>query len=398
MFFLDLLILLTFVWFSRKIFQFLKFPTMFGEIFAGFLAGPLILGLVHESEALIVLSELGVFFLMFHAGLESSPRDLFRSSKLAIFVAAGGAVLPFIGGYYLSVHYGYDFFASLFVALILSISAVAISARLFKDSKISNSKIAHVTMTAAIFIEVTVLILFSILLELGKTGELNFEHIVTMLLKTLAYFVIVFYIGQKHFKYLYKILYKGNKGFTFSIILALAFGVFAELIGLHMIIGAFLAGLFLRKKLLNKDVYNKIEDRVFGLSYSFLGPIFFATLAFHLNFSAFKTLPLFVLLIFIVAVGGKIIGSGLAAYLGGMKSKESFAVGLAMNSRGAVDLIIASIALKEGVIGGELFSVLVITAFATTLLSVLAFKPLAPSIRNIHSQFSVRKRLQKIFS
>lgn len=398
MFFFDLLILLTFVWFSRKFFQLIKFPTIFGDFIAGLLAGPLILGLVHETEALRVLAELGIFFLMFHAGLESTPRDLFRSSKSAVFVAIGGAVLPFIGGYSLAYWYGYDFYEALFVALILSITSVAISARLFKDSKLSNSRVAHVTMTAAIMTEVVVLIIFSVFLDLAQTGQLSAEHIISLILKTIAYFAIVFYIGQKHFKYVYKVLYKGNKGFTFSIILALAFGLFAELIGLHMIIGAFLAGLFLRKKLINQEVYNKIEDRVYGLSYSFLGPIFFATLAFHIDLTAFLIIPTFIILIFFAAVLGKVLGAGLAAYLQNMRPSEVFGIGVAMNNRGALELIIASIALQEGVIDSELFSVLVIVAFGTTFLTVIAFKQLVPSIRDEQSRLTFKERLMRIVS
>lgn len=396
MIFLDLLVLLTFVWFSRKLFQIIRFPAMYGEIFAGLLAGPLILGIVGETEVIKFLAELGIFFLLFHAGLEANPYDLFHSSKRALLVAIGGMLLPFLGGFGVSQLFGFDLNTSLFIGLCLSITAVAITARLFKDSKITGSRVAHVVMAAAIMTEIIVLIAFAIFLDLNATGSINLEHLSLLILKFVIYFVVVFYIGHKYFKYLFRIIYKGNKGFTFSLILAFTMAVIAELIGLHFIIGAFLAGLFLHEEIFESKVFTKIEDRVFGLSYSFLGPIFFATLAFHLDFTALWTLPWFMLLLFLTALVGKVVGGGLPAYLGKMNSCQSLGVGLAMNSRGAVDLIVISIALQEGIIGSDIFSVLVIVAFASTFVSILGIRPLAPAIRRPNYQFSFVRKLLKM--
>ncbi|MBL4694167.1 cation:proton antiporter, partial [Candidatus Gracilibacteria bacterium] len=176
---------------------------------------------------------------------------------------------------------------------------------------------------------------------------------------------------------------KGNKGFTFSLILALTLAVVAEMIGLHFIIGAFLAGLFLHQEIFEDEkVFKKIEDRVFGMSYSFLAPIFFATLAFHLDFTALSTMPMFTLMLLVITILAKFFGAALGAHLGGMKKVEVLGVGIAMNSRGAVDLIIASIGLQAGVIGVDLFSVLVIVSFTTTLISIFAMRPIAERLKS----------------
>lgn len=396
MIFYDLLVLLTFVWFSRKFFQLINFPPLFGEIFAGILAGPLILGAVSDSHALEVLAELGIFFLMFHSGLEANPSVLFKSSKKAFLVALGGVVLPFLGGYFVASYFGQEIIPSLFVGLSLSVTAVAISARVFKDAKIHTTDVAHITMTASIMTEVAMLVLLAVVIDLSKVGTIDVSQLLFMLGKFTGYFVLIFIIGQKIFPFLYRILYKGNKGFTFSLILALAFGVIAEMMGLHAIIGAFFAGLFLRQELIDPSVFNKIEDRVFGLSYSFLGPIFFATLAFHLDLSAiWLDLP-FLGALFAVAVLGKVLGSGLAAKFQGMNYCRSLAVGLAMNSRGAVDIILIALGLKLGIIEQDLFSLLVLITFATTFLSIVLLKPLAPSIRDSQCKMSMGERLKQI--
>ncbi|MDP2691433.1 MAG: cation:proton antiporter [bacterium] len=381
MFFQQLLILLIFVWISRKIFQYLQFPTLFGEVFAGLLVGPLVLQLVSDSEPLRVLSELGVFFLMFHSGLETNPKDILRFSRVSFFVALGGIILPFLGAYLVSSWFGYDLNTSFFVVLVLSVTAAAISARLLKDSKISQTPVAHVIVTAAHITEILMLFVFSLFLDVNRTGAVDFFRMGYVVAAFVSYFVVVFYVGHRYFKHLYRIIHKGNKGFTFAVILALLFGVVAELIGLHMIIGAFLAGLFLHQEFIDGEVYTKIEDRIFGLSYSFLGPIFFATLAFHLDLDALDTLPWFVLCVFLVAVFGKILGSGVMAFWSGLGFQDSLVVGLGMGSRGVLELIMASIGFQEGIIDAKIFSVLVLVSFSSTVVSTLAMKPLIPRLQ-----------------
>ncbi|MDA1060817.1 MAG: cation:proton antiporter, partial [bacterium] len=344
-------------------------------LLGGIIVGPMVLGLVSPDSATIkVLAELGIFFLMLHSGLETDPHELFKASKKAALVAIGGMILPFFGGFMVSRAFGQTLNESLFIAMGLSITAIAISVRLFKDYKITNTSTAHITMGAAVINDILALILFSIILSMVETGNIEFSAILFMLIKIILFFAIVIFGGLKSAKFLNKFLEK--KGFTFSLIVALALGLLAEAIGLHMIIGAFLAGLFIREEIIDEKTFNKIEDRIYGLSYSFLGPIFFTSLAFSLDFTAITTRPWFLIAIILVAVLGKVIGSGGAALLQKIPWKQALIIGLAMNSRGAVELIIASIALKQGVIGQDVFSILVIMAFATTLFSILAMKPL----------------------
>jgi Kef-type K+ transport system membrane component KefB len=374
--FQSLLILMVIVWVMGKIFRMLKWPVLFGELIGGIMVGPLVLGIVDPGSVTIkVLAELGVFFLMLHSGLESDPDELLHASKKSILVAIGGVVLPFVSGFLVSQAFGQTMIESLFIAMCMSCTAIAISARLFKEYGVQKSKTAHITLGAAVIDDILALILFSVVLNLADTGQVALMPILMMLLKTAAFFVAVIWGGLKISKYMGRILH--DKGFTFALIVALVLGLVAEHIGLHMVVGAFLAGLFIREEVLDEALFNKIEDRIYGLSYSFLGPIFFTSLAFHLDFTAITTRPWFLIAVILVAIFGKVVGAGGAALLQKIKMKQSLIIGLTMNSRGAVELIIASIGIQKGIIDQNVFSILVIMAFATTFFTIFATRPIA---------------------
>ena len=373
--FQTILILMVVVWIFGKIFRDLGLPVIFGELVGGIVVGPLVLNLVHpDSEVVKILAELGIFFLMLHAGLETDPHKLFKSSKKSILIALGGVLFPFLGGYITAQYFGQSVESSLFIGMGLSITAIAISVRLFKEYEIQKTQIAHITLGADIIDDILALILFSLVLNIAQTGFVSWGDIIVLLGKTIAFFSIVLFIGHKTSQHLPKFL--KNKGFTLTLIVALTLGWIAEWIGLHSIIGAFLAGLFIREEIIDTKIFAKIEDRIYGLSYSFLGPIFFASLAFHLDFQALVHAPWFLLAILLVATAGKIIGAGGMALLQKMKWPDALVIGISMNSRGAVELIIASIGFSEGIIDRNVFSILVLMAFVTTLISIFAMKPL----------------------
>ena len=172
-----------------------------------------------------------------------------------------------------------------------------------------------------------------------------------------------------------------NRGFTLTLVIALFLGYVAEWIGLHVIIGAFLAGLFIHEELLDGRTFQKIEDRIYGLSYGFLGPIFFTSLAFNLDFKGVIEAPTIFLLLFGAAYLGKALGSGLAALVQKVPPAKSLLVGLTMNCRGAVDLVIISIGLKYRIIDQQIFSILVVMAFVATLCTIILIRPLKKHIK-----------------
>jgi Kef-type K+ transport system membrane component KefB len=202
--------------------------------------------------------------------------------------------------------------------------------------------------------------------------------------KTLVFFTVSIFIGMKVYPFMSKYFAtREAKGFTFALIMALVFGLMAELAGLHLIIGAYMAGLFVREGIVHKDLFRKIKDRFVSITYGFLGPIFFVSLSFHITFGIFRTHLWLIIVLFVVAVIGKLLGAGLGARMGKMNYWETAVVGFAMNGRGAVELIIASIGLEMGLINDELFSVLVVIACLTTLIPPLSLGML---MKRIHAK------------
>ena len=164
--------------------------------------------------------------------------------------------------------------------------------------------------------------------------------------------------------------------------MALLFGMLAEMAGMHIIIGAYLAGLFVREGVVSPELFTKISDRFVSITYGFLGPIFFVTLSFHVTFAIFETHLLLTSGLLLAAIVGKLLGAGCGALAGGMNHKEATVVGLAMNGRGAVELVVASIGLQLGLIDDEIFSILVLIAFVTTSLPPLSIKLYLATIKH----------------
>ena len=367
---INLLMVMVIIWTTGVLFRIIKQPPVIGELLAGFIFGPPVLGIIHPDETLHVLSELGIFFLMFYAGLETNPFELKRMTKQSLSVAIGGFILPFLLGIAASYMLGLSLIQGLFIGMALSITAIAVNARVLTDMKMTRFRVSPVIIGASIIDDILSLALFTIIIDLAAgDGSLIGTHLFIQLLKVAAFFGISHWIGMilypKFSKYFSS---REAKGFTFAFIMALIFGVLAEMAGLHIILGAYMAGLFVREGIVSKELFQKINDRFVSITYGFLGPIFFVSLSFHIDFNVLTThlLPLSILLL--AAVVGKLVGAGTGALILKMNRGEALVIGAAMNGRGAVELIIASIGLQMGIIDNVYFSILIVIAFLTTLM------------------------------
>jgi Kef-type K+ transport system membrane component KefB len=390
---IHIILILLVAWVLGDLFQRLRLPRLLGELVAGLILGPPILGWVQPREALTVLSDLGIFFLMFYSGMEMDPRELLEHFWICLAVALGGFVLPFAAGYGVAVFFGATTFQALFMAMGLSVTALAVQARVLQDLEIQHTKVGHIIIGAAIVDDILALVTFSVLTGLAKTGQVDPVNIAILLLEVGAFFGGTILAGQFVLPHLTRRLKdREAKGFTFALLAALIMGYLAEAVGLHLIIGAFLAGQFVRKEVVEPDLYRRLHDRFFNIIYGFLGPIFFVSLSFFVELALPRQDWGFLAAVVAVAVVGKVAGCGLPVLLFRRDWREALVIGLGMNGRGAVELIVAKSVLllsipllAQGVIQQPLltdsqFTILVLMAFVTTLIAPVSLRLAVPRV------------------
>jgi Kef-type K+ transport system membrane component KefB len=375
-------------------------PSILGELLAGVGLGflvvsfpgyfPRFVGLA-QDEAFKAITDLGIFFLMFLAGMEVRLEQLLRASKRGALVAVGGVIVPFGLGYAIGNIYlpdsDYKFAQAIFLGVALSITALAVSARVLMDLGQINTRMGHTIISAAIIDDIIGLGLLAVitsLLDLGRMpsgGELAILGI-----KIFGFFLFAIILGRFIMPHLAKGL-RGIKAkemeFSIGLALALILGVIAEWLGMHFIIGAFIAGLLVQEKTFGAKAVEDIRDRVSGITLGFLAPLFFASIGLHLDLSALTASLSFALALLLAAMLGKIIGCGLPAKLMKFSNKESLAVGIGMNGRGAVELVVVAVALEAGLftqpiptppIVSSIFSSVVFMAIVTTLMTPILLK------------------------
>jgi Kef-type K+ transport system membrane component KefB len=277
----------------------------------------------------------------------------------------------------------------LFLGTALAITAVPVSVKILMDLDLLKSKLGQTVVSAALFDDILSLILLAILTAVIKTGESpGFLSLSNLAAKVIGFFLITTMIGLFVLPTLNKALEKfKTEEFEFSalLIVALSFALLAEFLGMHFILGAFLAGLFFVRRNMKDEVYNSIRTSLTSWTMGLFAPLFFASIGLHLNLAAFTEIPVFVLLLVSAAFFGKLLGAGMPAFAVGFTPRQSFGIGTAMSARGAVELIIAGIAMEAGLFTHPsppppvieyLFSAVVIMALFTTLITPIVMRPL----------------------
>lgn len=384
---INLLLILVVAWIMGSIFNRFGLPTMLGELLAGVILGPPLLNIVHPDHSLELMAELGIFFVMFYSGMEMDANKLLKHIKPSISVALGGFILPFALGFGLTYWFGGTLFQSLFIGMGISITAIAVQTVILNSMKINKTSVGHIIIGAAIIDDILSLVALSILLGLAKTGAVNFMDLVIVVLKVIGFFVLTIVLGHIILpKFTRKLHDREGKGFTFALGAALVMAYLAELAGLHLVIGAFLAGQFVRKEIMEEKIFHSISDRFYAISYGFLVPIFFVSLSFHLHFEFSWAFITFASALTLVAILGKLIGCGFGAYAYRRNMWDAVVIGFGMNGRGAVEMVVAIVVIglsndllasntiAEPLLTEIQFSSLILMAFITTMLAPITLK------------------------
>ena len=369
---LNLLAVLFAAWLGGSIARRIGYPAILGELIIGIVLGPGIMGWLEYTETVKILAEVGVILLMVYIGMEINFQDLKKASWPGLLAAIGGFVVPFVLGYLSIIWFGGTTISGLFVAIAVGVTSLATKSRILIDLKLLNTRIAVVLMAGALISDTLALLIFAGIINFADTGVFSLSALAIVAGKAILFFAVTIstgiYILPRVGKYLARSKFRSST-FYFTIILIVAFGYseLAELAGMHNILGAFIAGLFIKDNLFPKKISREVYKSFYDISIGFLAPIFFVTAGFFVDVNVFRTdLPL-LLVVISLAIIGKIVGTALFYLPTGNGWREGITVGAGMNGRGAVEIIIAGIGYEMGIIDSTIFSILVFMAIFTTM-------------------------------
>ncbi len=349
-----------------ELFRRLRQPTIVGEILAGVLVGPAVLGLVEPDEVLEVFAELGVVFLLFWVGLETKLSDLREVGPTALSVGVLGVAIPFAGGIGLGAALGESVGTSLFIGAALVATSVGITSAVLIDLGALERRSSRTILGAAIVDDILALLLVAVAAGVAAEGGVDIGAIAVTAGIALAFVAFVALGGTRLLQRRPALLHTprfSESPLLPAVIVCLGLAAFAAQIGLAAIIGAFLAGMVIAE---TRDQH-PIETEVAPL-YAFFPPFFFAFIGLEVSLAALGDLDTLLLLagVTVLAVVTKFGG----AYLGALRMgrRDAAFVGVGMVPRGEVGIIVAGIGNATGTIDAELFAVIVAMSVITTLI------------------------------
>jgi len=367
-------------WLFKKIGQ----SAVIGETVAGIILGPSLLGLLFpgifhfifpvESLAnLRFLSQIGLILFMFIIGMELDTRLLRKQAFEALIISHASILIPFTLGIFLS-HYLYqaygqtDFISfALFMGIAMSITAFPVLARIIRDRNLTGTRLGNLAISCAASDDVTAWCILAILIALIRSGSgMNGLLVVGMVALYACVMLVPVSWLLKKIQAAYenrKIAYNSLMAIVFTLLLLSSWCT--EVIGIHALFGAFLAGIVIPK---NDAMQKKIIGRISDVSLVMLLPLFFVYTGLRTNAAILNSTGLWInfLLILTCAVAGKFGGSALVAKTLGQTWKDSLSIGALMNTRGLMELIVLNIGYDMGILGPEIFSMMVLMALLTS--------------------------------
>jgi Kef-type K+ transport system membrane component KefB len=364
-----------------------KQPAVVGEIIAGIIIGPTILGMIDPSwfntlfpvnqvsgVVLAGLVQISVVMLLFIAGLEVDLHIVLQQGRQSLITSFFGLIIPFSLGFVFPYYFP-EFFGiadinarlvfALFMGTAMAITALPVIVRILMDLNMFKTRMGLLVVSSAMIDDTVGWIIFSVVLSM--IGKGNDMPLINTVLLTLTYTALMLTIGRglinRALPWINRRL--AWPGGILSLSLALCFlgAAFTEYIGIHAVFGAFIVGVSLGD---SEHFSERAKEIVHQFINNIFAPLFFVSIGLRVNFVANFDLGL-TLIIITMAFVGKIVGSGLGTKLGGFTWRESLAAGFGMNARGAMEIILGLVALENGLINEKVFVSLVIMALVTSM-------------------------------
>ena len=358
-------------------------PQVAGEIIAGLIIGPTLFDLVEAGDFLSGMAEIGVILLMFSAGLETNIDKLKKSGVKATILACTGVAVPLaLGAILYMSFYGFaapgsmEFIKALFIGTILTATSVSITVQVLKELGKISTDVGTTIMSAAIIDDVIGIVVLTAVLGLKDPSA----NLITVVIKTVAFFVLSFVVGIAIFKIMKKVEIKWPHTRRIPILgLALAFAmsyVADKYFGVADITGAYVAGIILSS--LDNSEY--IDRKMDINSYMIFGPVFFASVGLQTNLKTVDMTILAFSAAFVIAgLLGKVVGCGLVAKLLKYNTSDALKIGVGMMTRGEVALIVAQRGLKAEIIDSRYFTAVILLIILSSILTPIILKAIYAS-------------------
>lgn len=376
--FKDLAIIIIFAKFFGILARKLKAPQVVGEIIAGLIIGPSLLGLVTASDFLVQMAEIGVVLIMFSAGLETDLKELMKTGPKAFLIACAGVLIPLIGGTLLNMaFYGasavgtLEFYQSLFIGVIMTATSVSITVQALKELGYLKGTVGTTILAAAIIDDIIGIVVLTFVISF-KDPEQSMSRVVISTILFFVFSIIIGYVTYKIFKFVDKKYPHTRRIPIAGLALCLAMAYIAEkFFGIADITGAYVAGIILCS--IHDSDY--IAEKMDVNAYMVFGPIFFASIGLKTDITSFSTeILIFSIAFVVIAMITKVIGCGLMAKLCRFNNTDSLKIGVGMMTRGEVALIVAQKGLSVGLLAPVYFTSVILLIIASSILTPVFLK------------------------
>lgn len=368
-------------------------PSVVGELLAGVLLGPSVLGQVApevfdwlfpgglvQSAMLFTVGWLGVMLLLVVTGFETDLTLISRLGRAVVWVTAGSLLLPFAfglaGGWWAP-----DFMRgesadrtlfALFLATALTISSLPVIAKILSELRLLRRNFGQMTLAVAMANDVIGWVLLGLIAGLATAGALDLGNLATTLVGLIVFLGLAAAVGQRVVDAVLQTLRRLQVGIggwvTMSVVIALGLGAITQGLGVEAVLGAFIAGILLgRSRYSRHDVQEQLET----FTMSILAPIFFATAGLRVDLSLLTEAKvlMWTAIVIALATASKFIGSMIGARIAGLERREGMALGTALNARGALEIVIATVGLSLGVLSEASYAVVVVMAIVTSVMA-----------------------------
>jgi len=380
----------------------LGFPAVVGELSAGIMLGPTVFGhyapgwfdnvFPHDAaqfHLLDVFGNFGMTLLLFLTGLETDVRLLRNLGRAALIASATGMVLPFAMGFGLGwvmpaeflVNPDHRMLFSLFLATAMSISAMPVIAKILIDLDLTKRNIGLVVLSAGVVDDTAGWLILSLIAGAAARGAVHVRELGLTVLLLAAFIVFAALILYPVLRFAVRITAERfrtpDSDLVLMIVVTLLCAALTERIGVHAVFGAFVAGVVLHQvPRVRKETVARLESFTFGI----LAPVFFGIVGLKVNLWALGS-PVMLLVVVGVACLGKLVGCSLGALWGGLRFWEAASIAVAMNARGAIEIVVATIGLSLGILSPQMFSIIVMVAIVTSFMAPIGLRLTIPRVR-----------------